>query len=268
MRPLNVVIGVIGVLLGAYLTGDLAVIPVFWYIILAVITFTGAGNAINDYYDYAIDLINRPERPIPSGKISRENAKAFAYILFFIGVIAAAWTGTAPLIIALISLGLLIGYSRWWKRKPIIGNVVVSVMIAIAFLYGATAFGNPLAAWPPAFMGFVYTWGREIVKDLEDTVGDTAHQAKTLPILLGEPVAKLIATILFMTLIFGVIIPYLFHIYNVYYLLMVVVGVDVPILYITLRLWRVGAAEEYRWLSHILKADMFVGLLAVFVGTL
>ena len=268
MRPLNVVIGVIGVLLGAYLTSNLEVMPLFWYVIGTTVTFTGAANAINDYYDFEIDKINRPKRPIPSGQIPRDNAKFFAYTLFFIGLICAAWTGALPLLVALVSLGLLVGYSRWWKRQPIIGNMVVSLMIAIAFLYGSIAFGRPWAALPPAFMGFVYTWGREIVKDLEDATGDAARQAKTLPIVLGEPATKLIATILFIALIFGVLIPYLFHIYNVYYLFMVVVGVDVPILYITLRLWRSGTADEYRRLSHILKADMFVGLLSVFVGTL
>ncbi len=268
MRPLNVVIGIIGVLLGAYLTGNLAVDTIFWYTIITVVSFTGAANAINDYYDYEIDKINRPERPIPSGTISRNSARIFSYILFLTGLISSALIRFEPFLLAVFSVILLIGYSRWWKRQPIIGNFVVSVMIAVAFFYGASAFGNLWAASPPAFIGFVYTWGREIIKDLEDVEGDAIQHAKTLPLTGGEFPAKMVATFLFLILIFGVLVPYLVDIYNVYYLLTVVVGVDVPIIYITTQLWRSHTAKEYRQLSQILKADMFVGLLAVFVGTL
>jgi len=268
MRPLNVVIGIIGMLLGAHLTGYLAVNQIFWLTIVTVVTFTGAANSINDYYDYEIDKINRPERPIPSGKISRIGARNFAYVLFLIGLVASARIAVQPFLLAAISLILLIGYSRWWKRQPIIGNLVVSVIIAVAFFYGASAFGNLWAAWPPAFVGFVYTWGREMIKDLEDIDGDAVGQAKTLPLLAGEFPTKLIATLLFLILIFGVLVPYFLNIYNVYYLLTVVVGVNVPIVYITIQLWRSKTAKEYRRLSQILKADMFIGLLAVFVGTL
>lgn len=267
MRPLNVLIGSIGILLGGYLTGNLAVTPNFWLAIITVITFTGAANAINDFYDFDIDKINRPNRPLPSGKIPRGHARIFAYILFGTGVVASSFINSLTFAIAFLSMILLIGYSKWWKRQPIIGNVVVSWMIAIAFFYGSAAFGYPRAAIPPAFIGFVYTWGRELIKDLEDAEGDAALAANTVPILFGELPAKILTTILFIGLIFGVLIPYFKNIYNATYFIIVLVGVDAPILYITFRLWRAKSSGEYRHLSQILKADMFVGLLAVFVGT-
>ncbi|MBS1271252.1 MAG: Homogentisate phytyltransferase [Candidatus Marinimicrobia bacterium] len=267
MRPLNVFIGILGILLGGYLTGNLQISDALWLAVVTVITYTGGANAINDYYDYEIDKINRPDRPLPSGKIKRSYARIFAYILFITGAVSSVFINNLALIIALISMVLLVGYSRWWKRQPIFGNVVVSVMIGIAFLYGAAAFEHPWAAWPPAFIAFVYTWGREIIKDLEDAEGDASIEAKTLPIRFGENPAKIFATALFLVLIFGVFLPYLLNIYNKAYLIMVTVGVDVPILYIIFRLWRSHTPSEYRYLSQILKADMFIGLLAVFIGT-
>ncbi|MCF7804307.1 MAG: geranylgeranylglycerol-phosphate geranylgeranyltransferase [Candidatus Marinimicrobia bacterium] len=266
-RPLNVVIGILGVLLGAYLTGDLRIAAALWCAVITVITFTGAANAINDYYDYEIDKINRPERPLPAGLIPRSHARIFAYAMFTIGVVSSALISSLAFAIAVGSAGFLVGYSRWWKRQPIFGNVVVGLMIGVAFVYGAAAFGDPWAAWPPAFMGFLYTWGREIIKDLEDAEGDASLDAKTLPLLVGESRAKFFSSGLFLLLIFGVLAPYLMNIYNTLYLIMVVVGVDVPILYITVQLWRSQSSADYRRLSQILKADMFVGLLAVFVGT-
>jgi len=48
----------------------------------AVFLFVGAGNTLNDYYDYGVDKVNHPDRPIPSGLIARGNALTLAVILF------------------------------------------------------------------------------------------------------------------------------------------------------------------------------------------
>ncbi|HKJ69690.1 MAG TPA: geranylgeranylglycerol-phosphate geranylgeranyltransferase [bacterium] len=267
MRPLNSFIGALGILLGGHLTGNLQVEGALWFAVLTAVAMTGGANAINDYYDYEIDKINKPHRPLFSGVIHRENARWFAYALFTVGLLASILIGPILFLIAAGSVFLLEGYSRWWKRQPVIGNFVVSIMIAVAFLYGAAAFGKIWAALPPAYMGLLYTWGRELIKDLEDLEADAAEQANTLPILLGEHPTKILATVLFLLLILGVIIPYVLEIYNVVYLILVLVGVNLPILYIIIRLWNAESASEYRHLSHVLKADMFVGLLAVFAGS-
>lgn len=268
MRPLNSFIGALGILLGAHLTGSLDLTPTLGFAVLTAVVMTGGANAINDFYDFEIDKINKPNRPLPSGAIPRIRGRYFAYVLFGIGLVASALIGTWLFFIAGISALLLEGYSRWWKRSPVVGNVVVSLMIAIAFFYGALAFGNGWAALPPAFMGFLYTWGREIIKDLEDAEGDASQQARTFPILFGEIKAKLLTTVLFLLLLFGVLIPYVLSVYNSVYFIMVLVGVDLPIIYVLIRLWGAETSKSYRHLSQVLKADMLVGLLAVFMGSL
>ncbi len=140
-------------------------------------------------------------------------------------------------------------------------------MIAVAFLYGATAFGNAWAAVPPAYMGFLFTWGREIIKDLEDMEADSAEKAYTLPVRFGEFSAKMLTTVLFTFLVIGLFIPYAINIYNVIYFVLVLVGVSFPIFYIIIRLWQAKSSPEFRRLSQLLKADMLVGLFAVFAGT-
>jgi len=116
-------------------------------------------------------------------------------------------------------------------------------------------------------MGFLYTWGREIIKDLEDAEGDASQEARTFPILFGELKAKIFITVLFLLLLFGVLIPYVLSVYNVVYFIMVLAGVDLPIVYVLVRLWGAETPRDYRHLSHVLKADMLVGLLAVFTGS-
>ena len=51
-------------------------------VFLVVFLVSGAGNAINDYFDIKIDSINRPERPIPSGRVKAKEAFYFSYLLF------------------------------------------------------------------------------------------------------------------------------------------------------------------------------------------
>ena len=267
MRPLNVVIGVLGMMLGGHLTGALTFGPSLWLAVITVVALTGGANAINDYYDYEIDRINQPDRPVASGRISKEAARRFALLLFAAGLLAAVFTGALPFVMALISTIFLFGYSRWWKRQPVIGNVTVSLMIAVAFFYGAAVFGQIWAALPPAYMGFLYTWGREIIKDMEDLAGDASADARTLPLLIGRNAATVLTSFIFLLLMIGVTLPYFFEIYNRYYFFIVMVGVNLPILYITIRLWQSRSTREYRHLSHILKADMLIGLLAVFIGT-
>lgn len=266
-RPLNMVIGAIGIVLGGHLTGNLHVGSSLWLAIVTAMSMTGGANAINDYYDYDIDRINKPHRPLPAGLIPRNHARLFAYVLFGVGIITSAIIGFDLLLIAAVSVLLLIGYSRWWKRQPIVGNIVVSLMIAVAFLYGAAAFGNAWAALPPAYMGFLFTWGREIIKDLEDMQADTEGSAYTLPVRFGEISAKILTTVLFIFLVIGLFIPYVINIYNLVYFIVVLVGVSFPIFYIIIRLWQAKSPAEFRFLSQMLKADMLVGLFAVFVGT-
>ena len=80
MRPGNAIMGAIAIILVAFVDKTFN-IPVI-LAILAVFFETAAGNVINDYYDYEIDLINKPERPIPSGRISLKSGKYFSYLLF------------------------------------------------------------------------------------------------------------------------------------------------------------------------------------------
>ena len=85
IRPGNVIMAIIAVVLVAILGKNIN-IPII-LAMLCVFFAMSAGNVINDYFDYKIDLINKPQRPIPSGKISLKGAKNYAYILFILAAI-------------------------------------------------------------------------------------------------------------------------------------------------------------------------------------
>ena len=85
LRPGNALMGAISIVLVALIDKTFT-LPVLLAKI-AVFFETAAGNVINDYFDYNIDLINKPERPIPSGRISLKNGRNYGYLLFLAGTI-------------------------------------------------------------------------------------------------------------------------------------------------------------------------------------
>ena len=84
MRLKNVFLAAITVPLGAqFAIGDTWISEYFVEVLLqifAVIFFIGAGNTMNDIKDCEIDKTAHPNRPIPSNKVSIENAKSFTWI--------------------------------------------------------------------------------------------------------------------------------------------------------------------------------------------
>jgi len=94
--------------------GDILLLPL---VFIAVFLITGAGNAINDYFDAGIDAVNRPDRPIPSGRLKKGYAYKFSILLFASGILTAYFIGTIPFLIALFNSLLLYFYAFSLKRK-------------------------------------------------------------------------------------------------------------------------------------------------------
>lgn len=199
VRPVNVAMFFAGVALG----GVLAVGAEAFggaegralLLAMASAALIGAGaNAINDVFDLAIDRVNRPGRPLPSGDLSVGTARSVWASGSALGIGLGALVSWTHLGIAVASVALLYGYSARLKRVPLAGNLAVALVLGLAILYGGLAVG-PIngALWLGAAFAFGSTLAREIAKDLEDVAGDAAEGARTLPIVLGERPAVWIA---------------------------------------------------------------------------
>ena len=125
-RPVNVFIGMFSIFIAAFITGTIQ--PIM-NVILACITggfITAAGNTINDYFDLDIDRVNKPNRPLASGKISPESALLMSIVEFVLGIIISFFINMIAFGIT-ISISILIFlYSYRLKRMLILGNLVVS----------------------------------------------------------------------------------------------------------------------------------------------
>jgi 4-hydroxybenzoate polyprenyltransferase len=86
---------------------------------LASMTIYAAGIAWNDYFDYDIDLVERPGRPLPSGRISRRFAGILAAGLALFGLTSAATAGAGPAAVALALIVCILAYNLGMKRTPL-----------------------------------------------------------------------------------------------------------------------------------------------------
>jgi geranylgeranylglycerol-phosphate geranylgeranyltransferase len=286
-RPLNVLIAGLSIFAAATLVEPFKfTLPVVWAM-LSTMLITAGANVINDWCDLDIDRINRPQRMLPSGRLSSSTALRFTIFLFACGIFFSIFINETATAIAVVCSMVLIVYSLWLKRQPLSGNLAVSVITAAAFLYGAYAAqigslpvrGGPdvfidLHTWHrdwragifPAVFAFFLHFGREVIKDIEDQMGDKAVQARTLPLAHGLGVAQSAATIAFILLAMATCVPFYLGLYGKVYLWIILLGVDSVLFFAVYFLWKQPAPHRMRQISAALKADMLVGLAAIYFG--
>jgi len=160
------------------------------------------GQAINDYFDSKIDAKEKKTRPIPSGRITLEEAFRFSVALFLIGILLSYLINQMAFFIAVIMSILLIAYPLFMNRIKYLGNFVVALGTGITFIYGAIASGNgffyagaiinstPIVVGFLAAAAFLVNLGREITKDIEDYKIDYGTK-RTLPMIVGKNISKL-----------------------------------------------------------------------------
>lgn len=224
MRPKNMVLAAITVPLGALfgLNASLTeqqmtavVIQIF-----SVLAFMGAGNAMNDIKDAAIDAQAHPNRPLPSQRISLEAAKRFVVLLWlasFSFMVAgvyllmesdATWWPLASIYTVAVGLMLTYDLGPETKTKGLIGNVSISLMVAAVILYGAATVDSiTRLSFLVAGVVFFTNLAREIVKDCQDMLADEGERY-TLPMKIGLERARMLAYVFVMAGLVCLYIPY------------------------------------------------------------
>jgi len=113
--------------------------------------------------------------------------------------------------------------------------------------------------------------GREIVKDIQDVRGDEAVGLTSLPVRWGKRKAMYASFILLVLVILISPLPYFLNIYSLYYLICVIFGVDLVLVYCMLILL-IGTGRRLEQnaarVANLMKLDIFVGLGAIYLGSL
>ncbi len=265
-----------------------------WFTLLllmeAVVLTAAGGYVINDYFDVKIDRINRPDAVVVTRSVSKPAAMRLSVGLSITGAlcgIAVAWllrSMTLGIIFVLVP-GLLWFYSSSYKRLLMIGNLTIALLagltplvVAMAnvaqlrLLYGSilpyTTLEHDLYAWLGGFalFAFLLTWIREIIKDLQDQMGDRELECHTLPIVWGELWTKIFVTVLLcgtlalIAWLWYCVLPFP-HTWNNLSTRYIALGITVPLLSVVWLLWAAKIPSDYKTCQQVVKFTMLIGML-------
>ncbi|WP_244215363.1 UbiA-like protein EboC [Pedobacter miscanthi] len=141
MRPANIVTSVADILAGIAISGVLSSgfsIPWLSILLLAASTacLYGGGIVFNDVFDAELDKIERPERAIPSGLISLQNATTFGTLLLSGGIILAALNSFTSGILALLVAVFALLYNKFGKHHSFFGPLNMGLCRGFNLLLG------------------------------------------------------------------------------------------------------------------------------------
>ncbi len=272
MRPVNCIIMGFAVFVGAVLAAPQLGSLNWLNIMLGFLTgftFCAAAMVINDYYDRKIDAINEPQRPIPSGKVKPPEALAFVGVLSAAGFVFAIFVSLLCFAVASVSLAITLTYITVGKRTGLPGNFLVSICVAIPFIYGSiTAIGTVgLNVVLFASMAFLSNTGREITKGIVDVKGDSAEGVKTLAVRFGEKKAAIVAAGFFIFAVALTPVTWVLGLVGIWFIPFVLVT-DVGLIVCSALLLRDHSREKARRIKKVVLYLFLAGLLAYIFGVI
>lgn len=170
------------VLAGAALAGATRPDGAIALLAIALILFYTAGMFLNDLCDYAIDCREHPERPLPSGAVSRA-AAGWATAALFVAGSGLLWAaGPAPFLSGLALLAVIVLYDAWHKANPL-GPLVMAGARLLAYVTAFLAFAPrpsaPLLLWGALLV--LYIVGLTLIAKGETGVGHGGGVARYWP---------------------------------------------------------------------------------------
>ena len=267
LRPLNLLISALCVLLSAFILNQLTVnlLP----IILVVLLLAGFSNILNDIIDYKIDTANNLDRPVSSNLISIKAAILYAILLLLFGcIIAFTFNSITKSLIFFAIIPLLILYTPIFKKIPLIGNLVVSFILSMVFVITSTYLLGEIdyAIIPPMILSFFLMLIREIVKDIADLEGDKTFNINTLPVKFGVDIAVLfIYLFTFLLFIASILVYYFYDSYNLFYLVNIFIFIHCPLFFYIYQLSKNKTSIYCIYLSKVLKLLTIFGVIVIYL---
>jgi geranylgeranylglycerol-phosphate geranylgeranyltransferase len=273
MRPVNGLMQAFAVVIGFLVLEHTVVASSSLALgIISAVFLNGASMVANDYWDRAVDAVNVPTRPIPSGRITPQQAVIFAGVLSILGLFTAFGINIACFAIAFTSLGTALAYSWKGKDTGFAGNLMVSSCVAIPFIYGGviprgftTSLTDLGVVGAFASMAFLANTGREITKGITDITGDQLRNTRTIAIQYGARVAANVSAIFYLVPVIISLIVWLVGILSEYYLPVVMLA-DIGFLWSALSLTQNYSGTNARRIKNRVLLSMLLGLIAFVIG--
>jgi 4-hydroxybenzoate polyprenyltransferase len=251
----------------------------FLLLVLCTVCIAAGGNAVNDLYDLKVDQINKPAKQIVGKWISVEDTYRIYVILVLFGALIAGYLsyelGRLSLFISYpFVVFFLWAYSKWFKRLPFTGNIMVSVFVAsIPVVLLIPEWKNILRPtlfyslehkliWSFSFFCFGVNILREYVKDIEAVQGDKEAGAVTLPVVIGPRRAKIYAILFAFILLagfvaWGSLIFDQVSLFNFLYFCICLIGSLSVIIFL---LWQANIKTHFHTVNQWIKFLILLGL--------
>lgn len=236
-------------------------IKLFVIVIASAMVIAG-GYIINNFYDAEKDLINKPRKSMLDRLVSQRFKLTTYFVLNFFAVIAASYVSfRAVFFFSSYIFGIWI-YSHKLKKIPFLGNFISATLAITPFFIIFVYYKNiqPVIFVHALFL-FLLILAREMIKDLENISGDLAQNYRTIPIIYGSRISKLLISLLILlTLVPSLLLIFKFDVgyMNFYFMLCVVLLVSFIFL-----LFKAKTRKDYVWLHNILKLIIVMGVFGI-----
>jgi UbiA prenyltransferase family len=152
MRPANLITAIADILAGMAIAGLHFTTDNFLWgnaILLSISTvgLYGGGVVFNDVFDAELDTIERPERAIPSGRVSKQNASILGISLLFIGILTAFMVSQISGVLAIIISILALFYDRFGKHNNLFGPINMGLCRGVNLLLGISIINTSVYEW-------------------------------------------------------------------------------------------------------------------------
>lgn len=263
IRPVNGLMGFIATWISGIIGVGLSISHYIIPVLVASITVflvTSAGNIVNDIVDVESDRVNHPRRPLVQGTITRAQARAASVAMFVVAVVLTlAFVSILAFIVAAFAEILLVSYELSLKKKGFPGNISVSLLVGLIFIFGGIAVNSTFKMLILFVMATLANLSREVIKDIEDMKGDVDRI--TLPRKYGTGVAAAIAIISVSIAVIFSILPYYMRIFAWPYLVVVAVSDAMFIL-------SAARISNPHFSQNVSKFAMIIGLVSFTIGGL
>ncbi|NLE02671.1 MAG: UbiA family prenyltransferase [Fibrobacter sp.] len=203
----------------------------------SIFCLSATALILNDYFDIETDRINSPDRPLPSGMVTKSEVIILSIIVALAGFFFSMLISITALTVACVVW--LIGFLYNWKFKKtgIWGNLLVCISVGMTFIYGGITVGYPFdkMVWYFAVLALFIDLGEEIAADSLDIEGDKKSGSSSLAVLLGPVKSMRIAAGIFCLVVIISTIPFFTGWLKPVFLLPII-SMDVNIILSTLNL--------------------------------
>jgi len=287
-RPVNQAFIVLTMLLVRYcivlpeLDGEPALNDLwFGLLIISIVLISAAGYLINDYFDVKADEINKPQKLIVGRYLKRRKVMATQMVINITGLVlgwfCALKANNAYLFLFHLSAAILLWYySVYFKKQVFIGNLIVSILVAlvvivvVAYESNIDEGINKINMWYYgicyALFAFSSNLIRELIKDAEDIEGDKMIDANTLPIKYGINFTAKIAMLITISII-TLVAYFCFFEFSNKFNPIISVGLSaicsVPFLLIFILIRKADTQQKFKRLSSYIKLVMLIGILSM-----